>query len=295
MSRLVHSLLIPALALHLCVAAQDALPPASDKESQAFAELLQQAQTGDAAAQYKLAVRDSSGNGVAKDDAEALKWFRKSAESGHAMAQVTMGLIYREGSRGMKHDAAQAVDWFRKAANQGNANGQSELGFMYERGEGVPEDDREAARLYALAAAQGLPVAQFDLAYMYENGKGVVADPQKAVELYESSAVSIPTARRNLAAMYFSGNSIHKDLALAYKWVLLDVSAEHARILTGHSEVTDPPRLGYAVILANDVAKHMSRDEKKSGRSLAEDWIHANASQLGEEPRFFQEAIARLK
>ena len=149
--------------------------------------------------------------------------------------------------------------------------------------------------MYALAAAQGLAVAQFDLAYMYENGKGVVADPQKAVELYESSAVSIPTARHNLAVMYFSGKSIHKDLALAYKWVLLDVSAEHARVLTGDSEVTDPPRLGYALLLANDIAKHMSRDEKKSGRSLAEDWIHTNAARLGEEPRFFQEAIARLK
>ena len=95
--------------------------------------------------------------------------------------------------------------------------------------------------------------------------------------------------------MYFSGKSIHKDLALAYKWVLLDVSAEHARVLTGDSEVTDPPRLGYALLLANDIAKHMSRDEKKSGRSLAEDWIHTNAARLREEPRFFQEAIARLK
>ena len=166
---------------------------------------------------------------------------------------------------------------------------------MYEGGEGLPPDDREAARLYALAAAQGLAVAQFDLAYMYENGKGVVADPQKAVALYESAAVSIPTARYNLAVMNFSGKSIHKDLVLAYKWVLLDVSAEHTRILTHDFDVTDEPRLGYALILAKDIAKHMSRDEKRSGRSLAEEWIHSNAAYLGEEPRFFPGSIENLK
>jgi len=35
--------------------------------------------------------------------------------------------------------------------------------------------------------------------------------------------------------------------------------------------------------------------EKKSGRIEAEEWIHSNAERLGEEPRFFQESIARLK
>lgn len=278
----------------LNVSGQEAAPPPNPHQP-TVVELHQRAEAGDSEAQYQLAVRYSSGHSVPHDGSEALKWFRESAENGHALGQVSLGLICREGNYGVKRDDAQAVDWFRKAANQGNAHGQSELGFMYERGEGVPQDDREAVRLYALAAAQGLAVAQFDLAYMYEHGKGVVADPQKAVELYESSAVSIPTARYNLAVIYYSGKSIHKDLALAYKWVLLDVSAEHTRILTRDSEEMDPPRLGYALILANDIAKHMSRDEKKSGRGLAEDWIHANASRLGEEPQYFQEATARLK
>jgi len=283
------------LLVVLNVLGQESAAPPPNGDQQSVAELLQQAQGGDVAAQYKLAVRYSSGNGVTKDDAQAFKWFRKAAESGYALGQVSLGLIYREGNYGVKPDAAQAVDWFRKAADQGNAHGQSELGFMYEGGEGLPQDDREAARLYALAAAQGLAVAQFDLAYMYENGKGVDPDPHKATELYESSAVSIPTARHNLAVMYFGGKSINKDLVLAYKWVLLDVSAEHTRTLTRDLDVTDEPRLGYALILAGDIAKHMSKDEKKSGRIQAEEWIHSNAARLGEEPRFFQESIARLK
>jgi TPR repeat protein len=284
-----------ALSLILLMGLNGLGQEAAEVAEQSVVDLRQRAESGEAESQYQLAIRYSSGNGVSKDDAEALNWFRKSAESGSAMGQVTLGLIYRQGSRGVKEDPAQAVEWFRKAANQGNANGQSELGFMYERGEGVPQDDREAARLYALAAAQGLPVAQFDLAYMYEDGKGVLPDPQKALELYESAAISIPTARHNLAVMHFSGKLIRKNSILAYKWALLDISAEHMRILTGHRGVTDPPRLGYALILAKDIAKNMSKDEKKSGRGQAEEWIRSNAARLGEEPRFFSAAIEQLK
>jgi TPR repeat protein len=279
----------------LNVSGQEAAAPPPNGHQPTVPELQQRAEAGDSEAQYQLALRYSSGHSVPHDGSEALKWFRKSAENGHAMGQVSLGLICREGNYGVKRDDAQAGDWFRKAADQGNAHGQSELGFMYERGEGVPQDDREAVKLYALAAAQGLAVAQFDLAYMYENGKGVVADPQKAVALYESAAVSIPTARYNLAVMNFSGTSIHKNLVLAYEWILLDVSAEHTRILTHDLDVTDEPRLGCALILAKDIAKHMSKDERKSGRSLAEEWIHSNAAQLGDEPRFFPGSIENLK
>ena len=67
------------------------------------------------------------------------------------------------------------------------------------------------------------------------------------------------------------------------------------RILNGDRAAADPPRLGYALILAKDIAKHMSKEERKSGRTLAEEWIHSNAPHLGEEPRFFETAIEQLK
>jgi uncharacterized protein len=242
MSRIARAVIL-VLVFPLFLRAQDVSSTARPIVS--LAELQQRAETGDAEAQYQLAIRYTSGNGVSKDNLEAVKWFRKSAESGHAMAQVTLGLNCSDGRRGVKEDPAQAVDWFRKAANQGNANGHSELGFMYERGEGVSQDDREAARLTGLAAAQTLPIAQFDLAYMLENGKGIATDLQRAAELYESAAVTIPTARYNLAVMYSKDKSVQKDLVLAYKWVLLDISAEHMRILTGDKVGNRPaaPRL----------------------------------------------------
>ena len=47
---------------------------------------------------------------------------------------------------------------------------------MYYNGEGVPEDDAEAARWYRLAADQGAAIAQHNLGVMYYNGEGVPQD-----------------------------------------------------------------------------------------------------------------------
>ena len=71
-----------------------------------------------------------------KDDAEAVSWFRKAAEQGHAGAQYNLGLKYARGE-GVPKDDAEAVSWYRKAAEQGHAGAQFNLGLMYARGEGV--------------------------------------------------------------------------------------------------------------------------------------------------------------
>src|SRR5262249_46295368 len=146
-----------------------------------------------------------------------------------------------------------------------------------------------------LAADQGLPVAQFDLAYMYEEAKGVNRDPQRAAKLYESAALGIITARHNLAYMYSSGEFLAKDMTTAYKWALLDVSGENMRVMTGKTNREDEPRLGYALIQAKSIAKHMTRNERKSAHNMAEGWIRSNTADLGEEPKFFALSVERLK
>ena len=46
-----------------------------------------------------------------------MKWFRKSAEQGHAGAQSNLGVLYDYG-RGVTRDYKEAVEWFRKSAEQ---------------------------------------------------------------------------------------------------------------------------------------------------------------------------------
>lgn len=85
---------------------------------------------------------------------ETFEQAKKAAEQGNALAQYSLGLHYVDG-RGVAKDDAEAVKWFHKAAQQGNANGQFELGYMYESGKGVAKDAAEAAKWYQKAAAQG--------------------------------------------------------------------------------------------------------------------------------------------
>ncbi len=62
-----------------------------------------------------------SGWGVAKDDAEAVRWYRLAAEQGHAVAQVSLGKILLHGGVGVARDRAEAIRWFRLVAAQGSS------------------------------------------------------------------------------------------------------------------------------------------------------------------------------
>ena len=88
------------------------------------------------------------------DYATALAGLQNYAEQGNATAQSILGLMYANGE-GVPKDAAEAVRWFRLAAEQGTARAQFNLGFMYANGEGVPKDDVTAYAWLNIAAAQG--------------------------------------------------------------------------------------------------------------------------------------------
>ena len=78
------------------------------------------------------------------------------------LGQSNIGRMYATG-RGVSRDDAEAVRWYRRAAGQGNALGQSNLGWMYENGRGVHRDRVEAVRWYTRAADQDDSWAQDQL------------------------------------------------------------------------------------------------------------------------------------
>ena len=58
----------------------------------AFVEWLPYAEQGDAHAQHNLGVMYEDGRGgLPKDDAKAVKWYRKAADQGHAAAHYKLG------------------------------------------------------------------------------------------------------------------------------------------------------------------------------------------------------------
>ena len=74
---------------------------------------------------------------------------------GDAEAQAYVGICLTHGWDGLPVDNERALVWIQRAVAQGDADGQYNLAYLYETGEGVPQDEDEAYRLYSLAAAQG--------------------------------------------------------------------------------------------------------------------------------------------
>jgi uncharacterized protein len=156
--------------------------PAQQNETdrKVLAEIRAGADKGDAKAQYELGRAVFSGTlSVAKDEAEAVKWFRKAAEQNVADAQFSLGVCYANG-RGVTKDDAEAVKWFRKAAEQNYARAQYNLGVRYAKGQGVAKDDAESVKWFRKAAEQNLADAQYNLGVCYDSGEGVAKDEVEA-------------------------------------------------------------------------------------------------------------------
>ena len=129
-------------------------PSSGESTGVSFQETKVKAEKGDAKVQFNLGYMYANGEGVPKDYAEAVKWYRKAADQGHAEAQVNLGTMYTNGD-GVEQDQKEAVNWYRKAADQGHAEAQFIMGVMYYKGRGVAKDNQEAYKWYLLAGAQG--------------------------------------------------------------------------------------------------------------------------------------------
>jgi TPR repeat protein len=167
---------------------------------------------------------------VAKDEAEAVAWYRKSAEQGNPNAQNNLGACY-EGGLGVAQDFLQAVSWYRKAAEQGFADGQTNLGACYASGKGVAKDFPQAVSWYRKAAEQGDAQGQFNLGTCYENGTGVDKDMAVAVSWYAKSAQQgYAKAQINMGICCYSGEGVKKDVINSFIWFsLAAVNDEDAR------------------------------------------------------------------
>jgi tetratricopeptide (TPR) repeat protein len=89
-------------------------------------DVRRKAENGDPIAQLKLGRMYANGTSLAKNDTQAVAWFRKAAERGHADAQYELASSYDTG-RGVTKDGALAVDWYRKAAAQGHQDARNRL------------------------------------------------------------------------------------------------------------------------------------------------------------------------
>ena len=101
-------------------------PPVPQPPVDGLEDVRRKAENGDPIAQLKLGRMYANGTSLAKDDTQAVAWFRKAAERGYADAQYELASCYDTG-RGVTKDGALAVDWYRKAAAQGHQDARNRL------------------------------------------------------------------------------------------------------------------------------------------------------------------------
>ncbi|MBO4534638.1 MAG: sel1 repeat family protein, partial [Clostridia bacterium] len=87
----------------------------------------------------------------------------EAAQAGDAEAQINIGNCYYSG-KGVAKDRAEAVRWYTLAADQGNALAINYLGKCYELGHGVEKNIKQAIVYYKQAAALHEPNALCNLA-----------------------------------------------------------------------------------------------------------------------------------
>jgi hypothetical protein len=104
-------------------------------------------------------------------------------------------------------------------AEQGDAEAQLQLGMRYAGGDGVIQNDKEAAKWFALAAKQGLAEAQYQYGLALLHGRGVVQDYRSAFNWIEKPAQrGYARAQYSLGELYRYGTGTAVDKARAYLW-----------------------------------------------------------------------------
>lgn len=177
------------------------------------------AEAGHAGASYNLANAYRLGLGTQKDLEAALHWYMRAAEGGSAEAAYTLGTIFRLGD-GVRRDYRTALHWLNIAAERAYAPAQHDLGRLYQEGIAVPRDLEAAERWYTRAAQRGHAPARFDLARLMLDGNV----QQRGIGLQylaQTAETGFAPAQRRLAAIYFNGQDVARDVIAAYKWISL--------------------------------------------------------------------------
>ena len=181
--------------------------------------------------------------GLPEDNLQAIKWFRKAAEQGHASGQFSLGFMLYHYHEGIQTDYSEAAKWFQKAAEQGHARSCFKIGWMYEHGEAVPEDKYKAGKWFLKAAEQGHAKSQIRLAQMLDAAEvflneieSIVDEEVEAAKWYQKAAEQgNGLAQMEIGYKYYLGTGVPQNDVEAYAWFLLAKSRGYGEGVFGVS------------------------------------------------------------
>ena len=208
----------------------------------------------------------SNGDGVIRDPAAAMDWYRRAAEGGFlpalsivtdeaasstpeeqqrifslwlAAAEAGDGLAQRMVGdltlRGVGTEASpdQAAAWLRRAADQGDTPAKIILASLYLQDQAAPRDANEPIDLLRQAAEQGDADAQYNLGVCHQLGLRVERDLALAEQLYRQAATKNQTpAQVALADVLLETSTAETDQAPeAARWYAAAAKSGSARAM----------------------------------------------------------------
>lgn len=173
---------------------------------------------------------------------------------------LALALLASSGPRAAEHDGERSLEALQAEAQDGNPLAQSELARRLLVGEGVPQNYKEAARLFRAAAERDFSFAQDALAEMYRLGIGVPRDFAQAAHWYTLAANHGDAhSQLYLGLMSAAGEGgLRKSKAEAYFWFLL-------------AAVENPE----AVKFRDQIAKDLAPAQIDEAQRRAADWKRA--------------------
>ncbi len=150
----------------------------------AFRELSAAESSGDADAEalYRLGLLYARGGGVIANLAEALLYYQRAAQQGHAEAQFQLSLVHL--GRSGAHRSVPFQDWYRAASERDKEAADRNRELFFPNGFDVQQDAAEAARWSRAAAEQGIADAQANTGLIYARGVGCEPDYAEARRWY---------------------------------------------------------------------------------------------------------------
>ena len=158
---------------------------ANNQPAEAQNALRKAVDKGSSSAMVELGVMYGTGNGVARDEAQARKLFERAAEAGNPRGVSNLAAV--SGSAGVSADPTRSRTLLAKAAET-NAEAQYQLGMMMADGVGGPKDDIAARGLFEKAATQGHAGALERMGAFAQAGRGGPEDKDVAKSYYEKAA-----------------------------------------------------------------------------------------------------------
>ncbi len=192
-------------------------PPRIPEEPPEIRDLRAQAAQGNADAMQRLGERFNAGLDVARDDAEAVRWFRRAADAGYPTAMLKLGEILIYGDAAIRNEE-EGVLWVKKAVAAGNDLAPVLLAELRAEGRGMARDREGAVRDLRTIAETGKALAILRLANLLAESHTAEGDEEAVVWLKRGALAGDGWCMETLGEMLTEGRGAPKDAAEAARW-----------------------------------------------------------------------------